>query len=186
MLQVISSGKLLTSAALYHLTALSPHLTSTTQPATMCIYDVPVVQWLHCGHVQSMAVVRQRSSCHDDAWRAFHSGAPPCSSATYHGQPVYVQGPCPSCCWSAYYQQLDRLDLYGSQAASMPPRPGYLIPLYSNVSWRAQWQLIGMSPSQTHIDSTEHNHRIQLWVAGQRDRQTGYLGRECRVGWRSG
>ena len=76
----------------------------------MCRYEVPVVQWLLCGHARSYPPVKKHAS---------YPGAPDppspnapsggeckeCSEgllSQYYARPVYVEALCADCAWAAY------------------------------------------------------------------------------------
>ncbi|TBU47863.1 hypothetical protein BD309DRAFT_414377 [Dichomitus squalens] len=147
----------------------------------MCFYEVPVVQWLHCGHMRPMAAVRCRGECTQlrqvasSSWRAAPLGPNKCLSPQYVGRPVYAQGLCPGCAWADYHhRQEDAIARYGPQVWRHVRRPAFLIPLYSYPSWFPgqlqpipTWGLIGLGPTSLEFTVEDRKRSVLEWVAGQ-------------------
>ncbi|KAI0711549.1 hypothetical protein C8Q76DRAFT_62070 [Earliella scabrosa] len=173
----------------------------------MCAYDIPLVHWLFCGHVQSVAAVRPRAAC--PLIRVIHLAFPahapphrhpppphpphpplpdlahaPCPSATYHSQPVPVPSLCPSCTWTDYYRRLDLCrsgpgpDPRARGVVAVPERPAFLVPLYACMA-DGRWELVGMGRSPTYVEGAE---RVARWVAGQRVHHVARTGGERGLG----
>ena len=74
----------------------------------MCRYEVPVVQWLLCGHARSYPPVKKHASYPAPGPPAPGEPSGECKECSegvlprYYARPVFVEAYCSDCAWAAY------------------------------------------------------------------------------------
>ncbi|KAI1798398.1 hypothetical protein LXA43DRAFT_27871 [Ganoderma leucocontextum] len=134
----------------------------------MCYYEVPVIQWLPCGHARSIAAVRRYCNFEQDL------SIPPssrialpeaCTSPEYFECRIPVQALCPGCAWADYHSRVEEATaLFGPEVFPFVQRPPYLIPLYRDCSWPEQSGLVGLGPTPVEFRDEERRARVAEWV----------------------
>lgn len=135
----------------------------------MCHYEVPVIQWILCGHMQAMPAMRRWCHCNVNTGSSSVATYPsPCAPFTsqYCGRPVLAQGLCHGCLWADYHFRLECVARYGPAVSEIPTRPAFLTPWYARHGDR--WYVIGMVPTPTTVDPQDHIQRVMQWVQDQR------------------
>ena len=148
----------------------------------MCLYGLPVIHWLYCGHKRTMDAVRLHNTCIYQRQAAYMLYRVPlvttkCLWPQYCNYPIYTQGLCPSCTRVYYYRSQEAAAArYGPQVGDYVPRPAFLIPSYSSYPIWPPGQPqssplgvpIGLSPAPMENPSDEERKRNVLdWVAKQ-------------------